>query len=153
MEVVSTFSMISINATLVAQLLSFLIFLLIMNRMMFQPLRETMQEREQQVERIQQEIEAERGKMETVLEKLAVDEARVKHEALEAQYQLEQEGQLEAKQVFNEGLRKIERLKDETRKSVQLQIQEARKQLAQESQKLVRVIIDQVLDRRVAREQ
>jgi len=45
MQIVSNVALISINETMVVQLISFLIFLFVINRVMFRPLRESMHER------------------------------------------------------------------------------------------------------------
>ncbi len=152
MEVISTFSLISINATLVAQLISFLIFVFLINRIMFRPLQSTMRQRDAQVEAIKQEISAIQAEMDTIFEKLAADEFEAKDSALAVQYQLEIDGKQKASDIFNAVRIDIEQLKDKTRQSVEQQILEVRKKLAQESQQLVKIIINKVLDRRLAHE-
>ena len=52
MEIVSNIALISINATMFHQLIAFLVFLFIINRIMFRPLRSVMGERESFMEKI-----------------------------------------------------------------------------------------------------
>lgn len=56
MQIISNIALISINETLVVQLISFLIFLFIINRIMFRPLRQVMIERENHMEKINLDI-------------------------------------------------------------------------------------------------
>ena len=53
MQIISNVALISINETVVVQLLSFLLFLYIMNRIMFRPLRNVMAQREDHLKQIQ----------------------------------------------------------------------------------------------------
>ena len=52
MQIVSNVALISINETFLVQLISFLIFLFIINRVMIRPLRGVMREREEYVEKL-----------------------------------------------------------------------------------------------------
>ena len=52
MEVVSTIGLITINETVIIELISFLIFLFLINRIMFRPLQDIMGEREAHIEDI-----------------------------------------------------------------------------------------------------
>jgi F-type H+-transporting ATPase subunit b len=52
MEIISNIALITINATLFHQLVAFLIFLFIINRIMFRPLRSVMAERDDMIEKI-----------------------------------------------------------------------------------------------------
>ena len=57
MEIINTIALISINETLIVQLLSFLVFLFLINRVMIRPLRSVIDEREDFVTRVRKEIE------------------------------------------------------------------------------------------------
>ena len=46
MEIISNIALITINETLIAQLLAFLIFMFVINRLMFKPLQGVMTERQ-----------------------------------------------------------------------------------------------------------
>ena len=56
MEIVYTNGMITINETLVVILLSFLIFVMILNRLMFRPLRETIKKRDDHLNTLDNDI-------------------------------------------------------------------------------------------------
>lgn len=152
MEVISTTALISINATLVAQVLSFLIFAFLLNLIMFRPLQNTMRQREQRIEDIKQEVVTIQAEIEQIFNRMDAEEVKVKESALDVQHQLESEGKLRAREIFDSVKLQIEELKEQTRKSVQNQIQNVRQHLAEESLKLSKIIMDKALDRRLSNE-
>ena len=56
MHIISNIALITINETLFVQLISFLIFLFIINRIMFRPLQNTMSERESYIDQTNRDI-------------------------------------------------------------------------------------------------
>jgi len=58
MEIVTQTELVSINATMIIQVLSFLIFLFLIQRIMFRPLRDTMESRSADLKRLQKDIQA-----------------------------------------------------------------------------------------------
>jgi F-type H+-transporting ATPase subunit b len=152
MEVTSTIALISINATLVTQLVSFLIFLFLFNRIMFRPLRDVMEKRENWIATIKQEIEAARFEMERTVNALAKEEIRIKAEAFAAQRQLEDDGNHVAEEMFKTAQTEIDRLRAQSQTEIESQVQSVRQYLAQESQKLSITIMEKALNRRLAYE-
>lgn len=152
MEVISTVALISINATLAAQLFSFLIFLFVINRLMFRPLQNVMGERERRIEGIQQEIVAADAEMKKILATLEKEETKAKKEAFVIQNELEKEGGQKAGEFFREASAEIDRLKAQAHQEVERQILDVRQHLAGESEKLSRVIMEKALDRSLSHE-
>ena len=58
MKIIETIQLITINATLFIQVISFLIFMYIINRIMFRPLRNTIAERHDYINSVQKDIAA-----------------------------------------------------------------------------------------------
>lgn len=152
MEVISTVALISINATLAAQVISFLIFLFVINRLMFRPLQNVMGERERRIEGMQQEIMTADAEMKQILATLEREEAKAKNEAFVMQKKLENEGNQTAGEFFQEATAEIDRLKTQANQEVQRQIVDVRQYLAEESEKLSRVIMEKALDRSLSHE-
>jgi F-type H+-transporting ATPase subunit b len=152
MEVISTIALISINATLAAQLISFLIFLFIINRLMFRPLQDVMGERERRVDDMQQEIVTAEADRKHILAILEEEEAKAKQDALMIQKNLEKDGTQKAEAAVKEATAEIERLRVETTQAVQQQILDVKQHLAEESEKLSRVIMEKTLDRSLSHE-
>ena len=83
MQIVSNIALISINETMVVQLISFLIFLFVINRVMFRPLRNTMQEREHDIEGIRVDIRDAEKKLEKTLQQVQDENAAVRKAGLQ----------------------------------------------------------------------
>ena len=56
MEIVSNIALISINETLIVQMVSFLIFMFVMNMVMFRPLNRVMKKRSEYMESLKQDM-------------------------------------------------------------------------------------------------
>ena len=149
MHIASNVALISINATLFFQLISFLIFLFIINRLMFRPLRNVMDERDNHIDKIQQDIVDTKNEFENLTNQLQQQESAVKGEAFKLQKEIEDTGQQKAAEILNSAIQEIETLKDRAQKAVDTQISEARKDAIRESEALAVSIIEKVLDRRL----
>jgi len=151
MQIISNIALISINETMVIQLISFLIFVFIINRVMFRPLRDTMDERENYIEGLKRNVDDTEIELDAVTKKLEIQESMAKQEAFEKKTALEDEGKDAAQEIFSEIRQEISIQKEAALKEVDTQIAEARKHLEDESKMLAAIIIDKVLDRRLAR--
>lgn len=151
-EITRAVALISINATLVAQLISFLIFMMLISRLMYQPLQDVMMERDRQVEQMKKDIETAEADLEEIFYKIEMETRKVKDEAFSAQHRLEKDGAAQAQELFSNTDAEIDRLHKETKKEVQRQIEDVRQYLADESERVSRVIMEKALDRRVAHE-
>lgn len=149
MHIAYNVALISINETLFFQLISFLIFLFIINRLMFRPLRNVMGERDNHINKIQQEILDTKNEFENLTNQLQQQESAVKVEAFKLQEEIEDTGKQKAAEILNSNRQEIETLKDRTQKEVDTQISEARKDIFKESEFLAVSIIEKVLDRRL----
>ena len=88
MQIISNVALISINETLIIQVISFLIFLFIINRIMFRPLRKVMNERETYVENVQKDIVEAENQFEDLTHQIKAQENAVRHEAFKQKEQL-----------------------------------------------------------------
>ena len=150
MHIASNVALISINATLLFQMISFLIFLFIINRLMFRPLRSVMGERENHINTIRQDIVDTENEFENLTNQLQQQGSAVKSEAFQIQKELEDAGKQQAAEILASARQEIETLKDRAQKEVDTQISEARKDVSRESEALAVSIIEKVLDRRLA---
>jgi F-type H+-transporting ATPase subunit b len=150
MHIAHNVALISINATLVFQLISFLIFLFIINRLMLRPLRSAMGERENHINKIQQDIFDTENEFENLTNQLQQQESTVRTEVFQFQQELEAAGKQQAAETLDSTRKEIETLWDKAHKEIDAQISEARKDVARESEALAISIIEKVLDRRLA---
>jgi len=149
MEIISNIALITINATLFHQLVAFLIFLFIINRIMFRPLRSVMAERDDVIEKIKLDTTNAGDTIERLCDELKEKESKVRKEALKVQHELEEKGKQESAEILKSTLQEIELLKDKNEANVNAQIMEARKALQKESDALALNIMEKLLDRRL----
>ena len=150
MQIVSNIALISINETLFAQLISFLIFLFIINRIMFRPLKTTMTERGEFIQGLSQGIKDTEKETEDILADLKKRERAVKREAYDLSAKLEHEGSEKAENIHLEAVSAIAELRHKTEKNVDAQLKEAKRHLEAESEELAVRIMEKVLNRRLS---
>jgi len=148
MQIISNIALVSINETVIVQLISFLIFLYIINRVMFRPLRDTMLKRDQHVNRIQDDITHQENQLQTLKNNIKKRESSVRSEALQMKKKLEDSGNQEAAAILSTTQKEIEGLRKKSALDVENKVSEARKSLEQESEGLVSDVMEKVLDRR-----
>jgi F-type H+-transporting ATPase subunit b len=150
MQVVSTIGLITINETVFIELISFLIFLFLINRIMFRPLRDVMGEREAHIESITSGIEKSKNQLTEMNEQVRAQELKAIKEANQHKKNLEEDGVIQAKNVLDESRKEIQAIKLESQQFINSQISKARVEIKNESQKLAVLIMEKVLDRRLA---
>jgi len=149
MEIVSNIALISINATLFHQLIAFLVFLFIINRIMFRPLRSVMGERESFMEKIRLDTVDAAKEFEHLTATLKAKESTVREEAQDVRCEIEEQGGREAVEILESARQEISLIKANAETAVDAQIAEARKKLRQESEALAVNIMEKMLDRRL----
>ncbi|MGA9262130.1 MAG: hypothetical protein WBV95_09160 [Desulfobacterales bacterium] len=150
MQIISTIAMISINETLIIQLISFLIFLFIINRIMIQPLRSISQEREAHIQKIELDTVAAEKKVEQVLKQIQKQEAKAIDTAQEIREKIEESGKLEADEIIHATLREVENLSKENRRQVSAMVEEVRMSVPKEAETLAVGMMEKLLDRRLS---
>ena len=148
MEIISSIALISINETLIVQVISFLIFLYLINRLMFRPLRNVMTDRNLYIERVKVDIDNAKNEIVSLNSEIQEQEAEVKKEAFELKKQLEEIGSQQAKEIFAQVRQEIADTSAKVQGEIEAGILEARKSLRREAELLAVSIIERVLDRR-----
>ena len=148
MEIISNIALISINETLIVQVISFLIFLYLINRIMFRPLSNVMADRDIYIERVKLDIDQAQKKIESLNSQIQEQEIEVKKEAFALKEQREAIGSRQAKEIFAAVRQEITDTSSKVQKDIDIQIIAARKSLQKESEALAIKIIDKILDRR-----
>lgn len=149
MQIVSNVALISINETLVVQLISFLIFLFIINRIMFRPLRRIVVERDNHIQKIRLDIADAEKALRSTTEQLRQKEMAVRGEAQALSKAVEDRGKQRSAELIAAVRDEIADLKRQTQKEIDAQLAEARKTLTAESQTLAEHIMEKLLSRRL----
>ena len=152
MQIVSNIALISINETMIVQVISFLIFMFVINRIMFQPLLKTRGDRDQYLNRITQDIAQAKEDVEQYTFELKERRNTVRSEAFEINKELEAVGNQEATDLVEAAIKEMSTIKEDTTQKLEAQIAEARKQVQKESEPLAIQIMEKILDRRISHE-
>lgn len=149
MEIVSNIALISINETLIIQLISFLVFLLIINIIMFRPLKRVMEKRDEYLDNLKQDVIQSEKKMENLKEQMRKREATVRLEAEEIKKELMVSGNKEALEIYADIRSEISGLKTENEKEIKNQLTKAKQHIFAEVEHLAVDIMEHVLNRRL----
>jgi F-type H+-transporting ATPase subunit b len=150
MEIIATTALISINETFIVQLVSFLIFLYVINRIMFRPLLSTIAKRDDYIAGVKDDIITGREDLRQLNRELDEKRDQVIKEASAIVHSLEAEGDHQASELIQDAREQISSLRNETETQVNAQVQQARKELAGEVDVITVTIMEKVLQRRLS---
>ncbi|MBW1642577.1 MAG: ATP synthase F0 subunit B [Deltaproteobacteria bacterium] len=142
--------LITVNETLFVQIFSFLIFLFIINRVMFRPLRNTMAKRDRYLEDIKKDIDNADMDLQNVTNLIKKGELAIKKESQEMRKKLEDSGKQTAAEQIEASREEIAKLKETAENQIKGQIEDAREQIKTEFDILSVTIMEKILDRRMA---
>jgi F-type H+-transporting ATPase subunit b len=150
MHIISNIALISINETLVVQLISFLIFLFIINRIMIRPLRDTMAERDNYIQMARQDILDSKKDLEKIVDESRQEEKEIRQAASAVADEMESLGKNEAKDIMGAARAEMAAQKKQTQDEINSHLAEAMKSVQKEAQTLSVSIIEKILDRKVS---
>ncbi len=143
--------MISINATLVVQVLHFLLLMFVLNRLLLRPIMDQIRDREEYLRRAKQDSEEMAAEAERIAEKRVAMEREARQSAAKERAGLKEQAMAEADGVFEETSRQIRDIRDRIRAQVQEQVERAQQGLEQEVTALADEIAERIAGRRVGR--
>lgn len=149
MQIVSNIALISINETIIVQMVSFLIFLFIINRVMFRPLGKTLAERDRYIKALQAEIVQSETELNTVTNQIKESEAIARAEAMDAAKTSELSGSERASEIFATTRANVAAQIEKARVEMGVQIEAAGRDIEKEAETLAITIMEQVLDRKL----
>jgi F-type H+-transporting ATPase subunit b len=150
MQVVENIALISINATLFVQLGSFLLFMVIFNRIMVRPLRNMMAERNAHVRKIVDEIHEADTALDNITRQIENQENEVRTTAFKIQRRIEGEGQHKADDIVAKAREEIARMRQTAQKENAVKIAATRQQIESEAGPVADHMIAVLLGRRSA---
>jgi len=138
-------SIVSIDWTLAVQAVNFLIFMVLINKFLFKPLLELMEERERELGTVYSEVEALKEKANSLLAQVEELLSRAKEEAKARIDQAVREAREEREKIISEAQKlaaqKVERAKEEIWKS----FEEEKAKLEKEAEKIAEEIVKKIL--------
>jgi len=149
MEIVTQSELVSINATLLVQAASFLIFLFLIERVMFRPLWRTVQDRRGYLHQLERDVKAKDRRLAEMTETLEKEAAALKEEAFRESDKLEASGKEEALGLIRQVRAEMTSRQKTDAAEIQRRVEGLQQQLAGEVEPLVARIIAKILDRRM----
>ncbi|MEO2065366.1 F-type H+-transporting ATPase subunit b [Thermovibrio guaymasensis] len=138
-------SIVSIDWTLAVQAVNFLVFMVLINKFLFKPLLELMEEREREVGAVYSEVEALKEKANSLFSQVEELLARAKEEAKakidEAVREAREEREKILSEAQEEALKKVEKAKEEIWKS----FEEEKAKLEKEAERIAEEIVKKIL--------
>ncbi len=150
MQIISNIALISINETLVVQLISFLIFLFIINRIMIRPLRATMEERDSYTQMVREDILDSKREFEEILDESHQEEKEIRQAALQIVADMENLGNHEAQDIMGAAREEIAAMRKQTQNEIERLLAEAMTSVQKEAEALSVSIMEKILERKVS---
>lgn len=141
--------MIDINITLLWQLANFLVLLIVLNFILFKPIRQIMLEREQGISSELGDAKAAQERMQAILEQYNASLAEAKQKAATTYNTVNQQGLDAQRDMISAERDKATELLDKARKEIAAASAAARADLRQEAERLSQEITSKLLGRAV----
>jgi|Deesub1362A_J573_1020465.scaffolds.fasta_scaffold04405_6 F-type H+-transporting ATPase subunit b len=142
--------MISINATLIVQIINLLVLILILNRLMYKPIKRIMAEREQK-------MKADQAEAERIRQEAAQNEQTYRSELMQGRAairqrlaELRQEADHQVRQILEQAQQEAKKHQAEMRARIEEEINQARKDIRAEAEKVALSLAHTLLGREVA---
>jgi len=148
MEIISNIALISINETLIVQVVGFLVFLFVINRIMFRPLRNVISDRDIHIERVKRDITQAQKEVASIASQIQEQNAATRQEALALKDDLEATGSQQSKEIFESVKKEIAADRKKAQQEIEVRIAEERKAVKKESEDLALNIIEKIIGRR-----
>jgi len=142
--------MISINATLIVQIIHFLILVFVLNRLMLRPLMHQMEERDQYIDKARKDSEDILAEAERLVEERQAMEWKARRGAAQERAQLKEQAVAEAEGIFDETRREVAGIRERIDAEVQSQMKKAEQALNQEAAVLAEEIAEKIAGRRIS---
>ena len=142
--------MVEINLTIVIQVVQFLILVFILNRILFRPISQSIEERDGKIaaweEKTRTLQETVRTKIESYEKELAEVRARTQEEQEQISHELKEKEEEKVSAVFEEAAQMVA----STQKALQEETKRLRQELGQQAEEMAQMMTEKVLGRKVS---
>ena len=149
MQIVENVELISINATLFFQLISFLIFLFLINRIMLRPLRQQAGDRKIHLDEISQDITTAQTTCDDLNRQMKIQENEVRQTASAVRDEMEASGKKTAEALIAKTREEINGLRSQANRENETRIAAVRKELNVEAEAIAHQMMYSLLGRRI----
>ena len=149
MEIISNIALISINETMVVLLLSFIVFMFILNRIMIRPLRSSTHDREIYIENLSVDISNSQKEMNAITTQIESQETSARQTAHNIQKEIVALGSQEANSIINAAKQDVVALRQQTTAEIEATLSGLRKTLEKEAELIAVNFMEKALSRRL----
>ena len=142
--------MISINATLLAQVIHFLILMFILNRLMFRPIMKLIKERKEYTEKTSNRTKSIEFDTERLRQEFISKENDARKNASEERAEYRGTGMIEATDLVDESRKEVAAIKVKADKEVYAEVSKTQPLLHDEAAALAEEITERVIGRRIS---
>lgn len=133
MKIIDAVALISINETLIVQLISFLIFLFILHRIMIRPLNQSMQDRDDHLARISEDIHTKEMAYQKIHKEIKEQENMAKATAFKMRDEMESSGKQSAAELIAQTRNEIQQLRNSAQQEISDKLAAASEQIRAEA--------------------
>lgn len=141
--------MISINETLLVQLIHFLVLLFVMNRLMLQPLLKLIRDRDEYSTKTKAEIKDIEVKIVQLEEEFVSKGNDARRDAAQERSEMMNEGMAEADGFLSASRKEVTTIRTKADKEVEIEVSKTKPMLEGQAASLVAGIIEKIIGRRV----
>jgi F-type H+-transporting ATPase subunit b len=138
-------SLVSLDWTLVVQAVNFLVFMVLINKFLFQPLLKLMEEREKELGATYSEIEALRRKAQELLEEVEALISEAKAEAKNLIDSAVKEARAEREKIIKAAQEEAEAKVEAAKKEIWSSFEQEKAKLEKEAEKIAEEIVKKIL--------
>ena len=142
--------MINVNATLIVQIINFLILMFILNRILLKPIRNIIERRSRKIDDEVKQLENLQQETKELVEKCMSVEKKVRKDASEQSNLLRKEASDKAEEIFNRAKDDISGIREEADREIDSKIEEASRSLKKFASELAEELTEKVIGRRFA---
>ena len=149
MEIISNIALISINETMVVLLLSFIVFMFILNRIMIRPLRSSAHDREIYIENLSVDISNAQKEMNAITTQIESQEASARQAAHNIQKEIVALGSQKADSILKAAKQDVVALRQQTTAETEATLAKLRETLEKEAARIAVNFMEKALSRRL----
>jgi len=139
---------IEVNATIVLQVINFLVLVYILNRLLVKPVMKTINSRREYVEGKYSRVEELEKKREAELMKFQTEISKARREALKKRNEIKAAGEREREQLIEKASTEGEKIVESVRSNLSKEIVNVQRELEQKLEDMVLLVTEKVLGRK-----
>jgi F-type H+-transporting ATPase subunit b len=139
--------MINVNATILLQVIHFLILLFILNRILIQPIMRVINDRERHIAEKNKLLTDLKEETEKLVDKCTSTEKNARQDSLEDSYNIRREAGEIADNILVDARKEIAAIRNEAEKEVENKLKEARQYIQSEAATLANEIVEKIISK------